>query len=201
MAVRFFVLPILVCLVMGCQTATEPEPSQGFDQTLVSPDILRFHGEERLAVLLYPDRVQSFRVDKDDDKKRGANDYTIVSQGPDLSRAQIDHLRRLYIDMRGYGVLRRQELRRYFPFDGIEAWGEGCEWKPDIVYEYWRGEQAVRVVICFGCSMWAFDHEGERYGGFGFAERQRASGLQPMLRATTIELFPEMMNYIPVHRH
>ncbi|MEM9348209.1 MAG: hypothetical protein AAGB26_16500 [Planctomycetota bacterium] len=162
---------------------------------------MNLHGEERLAVLLYPDLVQSYRTDKVYDRETSEKDYAVITQGPDLSQAQIDHLRRLYIDLRGYDTLRRIELERYFPFEGFRAWGRGCEWKPDVVYEYWRDGKGVRVVICFGCSMWAFESGGKRYGVFGFAEDQRASGLQPMIRETTIEVFPEMMNSIPKHRH
>ena len=200
-----WIIPFLIGLSwLGCKSQAEPKAL--FDATLVSPDILSFHGEDRLAVLLYPDVVHSYRVEKvaktmsSSDSKRG-RDYRIVTQGPDLSHDQIDHLRRLYIDMRGYNTLRRKELRRYFPFEGIELWGSGCEWNPDIVLAYERDGGQVCVVICFGCSMWAFESEGKRYGAEGFAEDTRASGLQPMLRSTVIELFPEMINYIPEHRY
>lgn len=200
MPIKCVVWVMLGLLICGCKT--QPDQS-AFDTSLVSPEIMGLHGEQRLAVLLYPDRVHSFCVEPIDrsDQSDRTKDYRIVTQGPDLTQDQIDHLRRLYIDMRGYGMLREKELERYYPPQFERLWGTGCPWRPDIVLEYCRGDQKVRVVICFGCSMWAFDSDGKRYGQFGFAEDKRTTGLQPMLRATVVELFPETMNLIPTHRY
>jgi len=198
---------VFATLCFGCR-ATSPDPHPLIDRTLVSPEIRELHNKGHLAALLYPDKVHSYWVEKVDRNSGAAGgfgeDYRLLTQGPDLSKAQIDHLRRLYIDMRGYGWLQRAEAKRYFRRGdgfGVEVFGSGCEWKPDVVLEYVCDDQRVRVVLCFGCSMWAFESDGRRYYTDGFADDTRTSGLQPMLRATVVELFPTMMNYIPQGRY
>lgn len=176
-------------------------------ETLVSPDIRACHGDERLLVLLYPDAVSSYRVAKFGkngfpfDRQGGGNpadDYRVIASGPNLSRQQIENLRPLFLDMRGYSMRCKSQHKRYRNPNATEFSARGCYWDPGVVLRFSRDGYDVSVVLYFNCSEWAFDAGGERYGSDGFAEDTRTSGIQLMLRAAVVELFPELAGKIPL---
>ena len=204
MITKFVLFSAVLCV--GCSAdppladLTTPPPSPDLsppplDFTLIAPEIRRLHGEDRLLTLLYPDRVECFRVSKVGNSgspvvDQAASDYQVISNGPDLTAAHIDHLRPLFIDMRGYNVLRRQERKRYYPGE-MRVVKRGCGWNPGVVLRFYRGDTSVAVVLCFACNEWAFEADGQRYRSAGFSENTKTGGLQPALRSLMIKLFPD----------
>jgi len=202
------VLTLLVGVIcVGCSLADPPssdvtansrsdDSSQPpLDVTLFAPEIVDFHGADRLQTLLYPDRVESFLVSKIGESgspvvSQSGSDYEIASRGPDLSTKQIEHVRPLFTDMRGYEELQRIEHKKYFP-NRHKVWSRGCGWTPGVVLRFYREDASVGVVLCFTCNEWAFEADGQRYQYANFSENTKTDGLQPALRSLMLELFPD----------
>ena len=155
----------LTVLFFGCSTdlpledrnlalsAAEPTPQPTLDMSLFSPELREFHGEDHLLTLLYPDRVESYRLSKVGDRSsphssEAGADYRTVGQGPDLTKTHIEHLRPLIVDMRGYSNLRRKEHKRYYPSE-VSVWSRGCIWKPGVLLRFHRGDTSIGVGALF----------------------------------------------------
>ncbi|MHC5020933.1 MAG: hypothetical protein ACYTGX_12645 [Planctomycetota bacterium] len=172
--------------MLGCAPDPTPSPVQQLAakktpaEEPAAPDdpggltVLRFLGKQRAAAITRATRAESFRVAAWGGGKGVAGDlhgHKITAQGPALTTAQLDELRRMILDEKSY----------LFPV------AKECEFEPGVAIRLYGGDPKllpVDVLLCFSCDEWEFH-------GHGDAAHEDFDPVRPALVKLVRALFPD----------
>ena len=132
---------VVLVLTAGCQT------SQGGIQVSPSPKIQAFLGDEIIAVVSAPDRIEPFLLEAafmPDPSLTGPTaigGYTWKARGADLPAVDIQWLSNLIMSQSSYDF----EIAKKCPF------------VPEVALRFHRGTDHVDVMVSQSCAMWQFE--------------------------------------------
>jgi len=127
-------------LAVGPRAAEEKPPEL--------PEMLKkFLGEDTIAILKAPTRVEVFRVKGFSDQKPKPDQETIggfavIAKAKDLDKQALQKLAALLLNRKTY---------YNEGGDGNGSMGKKCAFSPGIAYRVWKDKASVDVLICLSC--------------------------------------------------
>ncbi|QTA86524.1 hypothetical protein [Desulfonema magnum] len=108
----------------------------------VPPDVKDFLGDQMISVIAAPERVESFRVNAEQEKasSEALAGFPISKQGPNLNEEQLKKIQSLIFDENSYHF-------------GIE---KSCKFRPEVGLKFIKGGEAVVILLSFSCDLWLF---------------------------------------------
>jgi hypothetical protein len=148
---RFSLVCLLLLLVVVAVAIGAYFALQNDSELADVPSI--FGGEEGMAILANPDKVEAYRLGKPTGPHHSIDlkDYPTISPPVAISTADLETLQRLFTD--------RSSFRHYY---------KACIPTYGVRLDYVRGNKELQVLFCFECESLDCWLEGQLVGGADF---------------------------------
>lgn len=178
-------LTVSVLCAAGCAPAPGPSAVQQLAQqptpveAPVATDdsgalaVMRLLGKDRAGAVSRAWRAQSYRLEAyagGEGVDGDLHGHKVTAAGPELSKAQLEQLRRLIFDASSYDF-RSEKACEFVPGVAIRLYAKNPELQP------------IDLLLCFSCDEWAFANIGDTVS-------EDFDPVQPQLLALCQALFP-----------
>jgi len=116
----------------------------------VNPQIVKFLSKEKLQVILQATEVRTYLTESTATSSTGLNGYGITGMGNNLSPSEINILKNLVVDSKGYNFSIKKR----------------CMIMPKFGFSFHYKKQQVNLLISFQCKQWLFTFAKDKPQGF-----------------------------------
>ncbi|MDF2550374.1 MAG: hypothetical protein K0S07_1441 [Chlamydiales bacterium] len=129
---------LLLLLTFSCQQTKAPPKAPSFQQSSILEQKI---GKDLLELISHPDQVQSYRVTPNLEKSiERVGPYALLRKGPKVKGPVLDHLKSLIANDQNY-IFDKQKK---------------CPFKPEIAFEFIKGEERLLIFISLSCEQMQF---------------------------------------------